>query len=164
MLVYEPDLGAARALDPERLRRLGAGPRALGALLPAQEVFLTLGEGNTPLRPAPALGRACGLPDLWIKDETANPTGSFKDRGLAMAVGVARARGVRRLALASAGNAGVSASLYARAAGLDLKIVMPRVTPGSYVERARACGARIELAGADLGEAGALLRDRLDGG
>jgi threonine synthase len=122
---------------------------------------LTLGEGNTSLRPAPALGRACGLADLWIKDETANPTGSFKDRGMAQAVGLARARGAHALSLATAGNAGVSAAFYAQASRLDLRVVMPEVTPRAYVDRARAWGARVEIAGADLAQAGVVLRERI---
>jgi threonine synthase len=160
-LAYEPDLSAARSLDPAALASLGPGPRSLGACLPPQKRFLTLGEGGTPLRRAQRLGRACDLRDLWFKDETVNPTGSFKDRGLALAVGMARAHGMRRLALATAGNAGVSAALYARAAGADLKVVAPRVTPAAYLERARGWGAQVEVNGEDLGEAGAALRGAL---
>lgn len=157
-LVYEPALEAARARDPRELARLGPGPRSLRALLPAQRRFLSLGEGGTPLRPAPALGRASGIPDLWIKDETVNPSGSFKDRGLALAVGRARELGIGRLALATAGNAGVSAALYARAAGLALRVVVPRPTPAVYVERMRGWGAQVDVAGDDLAQAGAALR------
>jgi threonine synthase len=161
-LLYEPDLGQARRLDPERLAVAGAGPRALAAVLPPSPRALTLGEGGTPLRRAGRLGEALGLTDLWIKDETANPSGSFKDRGLALAVGRARDLGARRLALATAGNAGVSAALYAAAARCPLRVVAPACTPEAYIERARALGARVEVAGDDLAEAGVALRRRLE--
>ena len=135
----------------------------LSALLPEQPCFLTLGEGNTPLRPAPSLGQAVAVSDLWLKDEIVNPSGSFKDRGMALAVGMARAWSAPSLALATAGNAGVSAALYCRAAGLDLYVIMPEIAPPVFVHRARAWGARVETGGADLAQAGALLRERIAG-
>ncbi|MCZ6778791.1 MAG: threonine synthase [Acidobacteria bacterium] len=162
-LVYEPDLDAARGLDPDDIARIGPGPRTLSSLLPEQSCFLTLGEGNTPLRAAPSLGQAVGITDLWLKDEIANPSGSFKDRGMALAIGMARARSAPSLALATAGNAGVSAALYSRAAGFDLYVVMPEITPPVFAHRARAWGARVEMGGADLAQAGALLRERIAG-
>jgi len=162
-LAYEADLEAASRLDPEDLTRVGPGPRTLTPLLPEQSCFLTLGEGNTPLRPAPSLGKALGVGDLWVKDEIANPSGSFKDRGMALAVGMARTHSASSLGLATAGNAGVSAALYSRAAGLDLYVVMPEMTPPVFVHRARASGARVETGGADLALAGAVLRERIAG-
>ena len=96
-------------------------------MLPIREErhTLRLGEGGTPLIPAPRLGAELGLTELWIKDEGQNPTGSFKDRGLAMAVSSAWQFGVPGIALPSAGNAGGSAAAYAARAGLPCVIAVP---------------------------------------
>src|SRR5262249_100465 len=73
----------------------------------------SLGEGFTPLLPAPRLGALVGLPNLAIKDEAGNPTGSFKARGLALAVSMAKALGAQHVCLPSAGNAGSALAAYA---------------------------------------------------
>jgi threonine synthase len=73
--------------------------------LPADQEILTLGEGWTPLLTAPHLAARCGLNRLWIKEESQNPSGSFKARGMAVAVGMAKYLGAARLAVPSAGNA-----------------------------------------------------------
>jgi threonine synthase len=116
---------------------------------------LTLGEGFTPLLAAPRLGEALGVPRLWIKDEGQNPTGSFKARGLVMAVARAYELGVRELAIPSAGNAGSAAAAYAAAAGLPVHIVVPRDTPLPIVEEIRALGADLELIDGLITDAGA---------
>jgi threonine synthase len=102
----------------------------------------------TPLFRAPRLeGATAGLPgaELWIKDETQNPTGSFKARGLAVAVSRAVELGAPAVALPSAGNAGSAAAAYAALAGVPAYIVMPADTPRPIVAEARELGARVEL-------------------
>ena len=106
---------------------------------------ITLGEGYTPLLPAPRLARALGVQKLWIKDEGQNPTGSFKARGLVMAIARALELGVREVAIPSAGNAGSATAAYAAAAGMKAHVVVPQDTPRPIVEEMRALGADVEL-------------------
>jgi threonine synthase len=104
-----------------------------------------LGEGWTPLLDAPRLAPRLGVRRVWVKDEGQNPTGSFKARGLCMAVSRARELGVTEIALPSAGNAGGAAAAYAAAAGLRAHVVIPRDTPFPILEEIRALGADLEL-------------------
>jgi threonine synthase len=104
-----------------------------------------LGEGWTPLLDAPRLAPRLGVRRVWVKDEGQNPTGSFKARGLCMAVSRARELGVTEIALPSAGNAGGAAAAYAAAAGLRAHVVVPRDTPFPILEEIRALGADLEL-------------------
>jgi len=115
---------------------------------------LTLGEGFTPLLDAPRLARALGVRRVWVKDEGQNPTGSFKARGLVMAVARAWELGARALAIPSAGNAGSALAAYAAAAGLEAHVVMPRDTPLPIVEETRALGADLELIDGLITDAG----------
>src|SRR6266853_5193457 len=97
--------------------------------LPFDEEPVTLGEGMTPLLPCPRLGRELGLPRLFIKDESQLPTGSFKSRGMTVAVSMARHFGLKRLAIPTAGNAGGALAAYAARAGMELFVFMPDDTP-----------------------------------
>jgi len=104
---------------------------------------ITLGEGNTPLLAAPRLGERYGC-DLWLKWEGANPTGSFKDRGMAVAVTRAAQRGVTRLVCASTGNTAASSAAYAARAGIEAVIVVPAgAIAASKLVQVRAVGGRI---------------------
>jgi threonine synthase len=116
-------------------------------VLPVREAKhrITLGEGFTPLIDAPRLADELGVQRLWIKDEGQNPTGSFKARGLAMAVARAQELGAHAIALPSAGNAGAAAAAYGAAAGLPVYVAVPRDTPASIVAETRALGAAVEL-------------------
>jgi threonine synthase len=116
-------------------------------VLPVREAAhrITLGEGFTPLIDAPRLADELGVERLWIKDEGQNPTGSFKARGLAMAVARARELGAQAIALPSAGNAGAAAAAYGAAAGLPVYVAVPRDTPASIVAETCALGADVEL-------------------
>src|SRR5574340_833591 len=89
-------------------------------VMPARrpEDVVSLGEGGTPLLRAERLGGRLGMPRLFVKEEAGNPTGSFKARGLAAAVTMAKALGAKALALPTAGNAGGAAAAYAAKAGL----------------------------------------------
>lgn len=106
---------------------------------------ITLGEGFTPLIRAERLARELQVQRLWIKDEGQNPTGSFKARGLVMAIARARELGVRVVAIPSAGNAGSATAAYAAAAGMIAHVVVPDDTPRPIVEEMRALGAHVEL-------------------
>ncbi|HEX9638142.1 MAG TPA: threonine synthase [Acidobacteriota bacterium] len=130
-------------------------------LLPAQGPAVSLGEGWTPLLPAPRLARLLGVSDLWIKDEAANPTGSFKARGMAVAVTRARELGARRLVTPSAGNAGGALAAYARRAGLEACIVLPADAGEVFKQEVRLSGARLIEVEGTIAEAGRYVRERL---
>jgi len=106
---------------------------------------VSLGEGYTPLLDSPRLARELGVDRLWLKDEGQNPTGSFKARGLALAIARAAELGVRSVAIPSAGNAGSATAAYAAAAGLEAHVVVPTDTPRPILEEIRALGADLEL-------------------
>jgi threonine synthase len=93
--------------------------------LPAGAAPVTLLEGNTPLIPAPRLSAALGC-TLYLKFEGLNPTGSFKDRGMTLAMTVAAAQGARAVMCASTGNTAASAAAYAARAGLRCFVLIPR--------------------------------------
>jgi len=116
-----------------------------------------LGEGMTPLLAAPRLGRRLGLRRLYVKDEGRNPTGSFKSRGLAAAVSVARELGVREVSVPTAGNAGGAAAAYAARAGMRAHVAMPRDAPATMVDEVRTFGAELELVDGLISDAGRLL-------
>jgi threonine synthase len=102
-----------------------------------------LAEGATPLIDIPAAGEAAGVPRLLAKDESRNPTGTFKDRAMALAATVARAEGAPGIVCASTGNAGASAAAYGARAGLPVVILVPVGTPPAKMAQAAVCGARV---------------------
>jgi threonine synthase len=116
-------------------------------MLPVErdENIISLGEGWTPLLRATRLGRRVGVPDLFIKDESQNPTQSFKARGMAAAVSMAKELGVKKLAVPSAGNAASALAAYAARAGLKSYIFMPRDTPRANVVECLQTGAHVTL-------------------
>ena len=107
--------------------------------------ILSLGEGWTPLTPAPRLGTGLKMTRLFIKDESLNATGSFKARGLALAVSMAKELGARKLAIPSAGNAAGALAAYAARAGLEAHIFMPRDTPLANRIECVITGAKVTL-------------------
>lgn len=114
-----------------------------------------LGEGGTPL--VPLAGWAPAGVRLWLKEEAGNPTGSFKARGLSLAVNRARELGAPGVELASAGNAALALAAYAAAAGLPARVALPEDTPATVAARCRAHGARVLAAPGTLVEAARLL-------
>jgi len=124
---------------------------------PARAV--SLGEGSTPLLPAPRLGARLDVPELFIKDESQNPTGSFKARGMSVAVSMARALGARAIAAPSAGNAGGALAAYGARAGLEVHIFMPSDVPAANLLEARACGAEVTLVDGTIADCGRRLRE-----
>ena len=121
------------------------------------DLRLTLGEGMTPLLDAPSLADRLGVERVWLKDEGQNPTGSFKARGLAMAVARARELGLEAVALPSAGNAGSAAAAYAAAAGMAAHVAVPMDTPRPILEEMRALGADVQLVDGHIGDAGRVI-------
>ena len=121
-----------------------------------------LGEGMTPLISAPRLARALGFDDLLIKDEGRNPTGSFKARGMAVAIARAVELGVRAFTAPSAGNAGLALAAYAARHGVRALVAFPVDIPGIFVRQCRAYGAEVITAGATIREAGAALRAHIE--
>ncbi|HKU74770.1 MAG TPA: threonine synthase [Pyrinomonadaceae bacterium] len=107
--------------------------------------IISLGEGWTPLLHAPRLGKRVGIHELYIKDESQNPTQSFKARGMAAAVSMAKELGAAKLAVPSAGNAGGALAAYASRAGLKSYIFMPRDTPRANIVECEQTGARVTL-------------------
>ncbi len=104
-----------------------------------EQDIVTLGEGITPLLPSRS------RPNVVLKDESKNPTRSFKSRGMAVAVTMAKKLGARSLAAPTAGNAGAALSAYGARAGLPVFVAMPRDTPESIVDECRGYGAHVEL-------------------
>ena len=117
--------------------RLSVGNRAC---------IISLREGETPLHRAGRLARALGFAgELWIKDETVNPSGSFKDRLISAAISRARELGAPGVVCASSGNAGASTAAYAARAGMPAVILVPARTPDAKLAQIRAHGARLEM-------------------
>jgi threonine synthase len=109
------------------------------------ENIVTLGEGWTPLLRASRLGEDVGIRELYIKDESQNPTQNFKARGMAAAVSMAKELGAKKLAVPSAGNAAGALAAYAARAGLEAFIFMPRDTPRANVVECEQTGAHVTL-------------------
>ena len=116
-------------------------------LLPVQSPFhcVTLGEGDGPLLPLPTIGKELGLSNLFVKDESGNPTGSFKARGLAVAISKARELGIRKVIIPTAGNAGGAMAAYAARAGMKALIYMPKDAPRAMIIESRLAGAEVVL-------------------
>ncbi len=113
-------------------------------LLPVSPGYMvTLGEGQTPLLKAERLGRSVGLRSLWVKDETRQPTGSFKDRPISVAVSQAREMGTDIVVTASTGNAAASMAAYAAKAGIRAVVLVPADTPVTKLLQIASPGARI---------------------
>lgn len=133
-------------------------------LLPVErdENVVSLGEGLSPLLAAPRLGRELGLANLLVKDESQLPTGSFKARGLCLAVSRAKELGLTRLAIPTAGNAGGALAAYAARAGLEAWVFMPADTPIVNRYEAALAGARTFLVDGLINDCGALVKAGTD--
>jgi threonine synthase len=154
------DLAAAgRALTREKL---AAREKSLWRYrevlpLPADVEPISLGEGGTPLLRAKKFASDV---DLWIKDESLNPTQSFKARGMSVAVSMAKHLGATKLAVPSAGNAGGALAAYAARAGLEAHIFMPRDTPRANIIECRELGAHVDLIDGLITDCGAEIARR----
>jgi threonine synthase len=121
----------------------------------ADEAIVSLGEGLTPLLTANRLGARHGMDRLLIKDESLNPTQSFKARGMAAAVSMAKQFGLRKLAAPSAGNAAGALAAYAARAGLEAHLFMPRDTPRANIVECEQTGAQVTLVDGLITDCGA---------
>ncbi len=136
---------AARALQPERVSERPAGLWRWAELLPVRDpgYRYTLGEGDAPLLPLKRIGERLGLSRLYVKDEGVNPTGTFKARGMAVALSRAIELGVKEAVAPTAGNAGGALASYAARARIPAHVYMPGDAPA-------ACQAEVLAAAADL--------------
>ena len=126
------------------------GPKAQGIWRWARQLpncqpqnRISLGEGETPLLAVKRLGAAFGLDDLWVKNDAMMPSGSFKDRAIALATSLACEYGREGLVLASSGNAGASGAAYAARAGKQLLVLVPKTAPGAKLRQIAAAGAKL---------------------
>src|SRR5687767_634348 len=138
---------ASRSLTRDSLKSRRADMWRYREVMPVENDanIVSLGEGWTPLLHARRLGAAVGMTELMIKDESLNPTQSFKARGMSAAVSMALELGARKLAAPSAGNAGGALAAYAAAAGIEAHIFMPRDTPRANVVECEQTGAHVTL-------------------
>ena len=130
-------------------------------LLPAYdpEKIVSLGEGMTPILPCARLGSKMGLSNLYVKDESQLPTGSFKSRGMALAITMANHFGIETVALPTAGNAGGAAAAYAARAGMQCYVFMPQDTPIINQYEAAAAGAHAFLVNGLINDCGKIVND-----
>jgi threonine synthase len=146
MLAVRYDLERVRtSVSRDALRTRPPGMYRFRELTPLDdgEAPVTVGEGGTPILPLPRLAAHFGLRHVWGKDEGQNPTGSFKARGLGLAITRARTLGARGFMIPSAGNAGGAAAVYAARAGLPCAVIVPRGTPPAAVAEAIVAGAHV---------------------
>ena len=120
---------------------------------------VSLGEGWTPLIHAHRLGAELGLPHLFIKDESLNPTNSFKARGLSAAVTRAAHLGAKTLSIPTAGNAGNAMAAYAASAGITAKVFMPRDVKTPFIRECELYGADVTLVDGLITDAGKMAAD-----
>ena len=161
-LVVRYDLDAVgRSVDRDVFRTRRPDLWRYEELLPLEDPRdrVTLGEGMTPLLETPRLGASCGHSRLWVKDEGQLPTGSFKSRGQAVAISMAKALGVRAVAIPTAGNAGGAMAAYAARAGLEAHVFMPRDTPAVNRMEAELAGAHVVLVDGLIHDCGRLVRE-----
>ncbi len=122
--------------------------------------IVSLNEPMTPLLPAQRLAAFFGIGALWVKDESRLPTGSFKARGLAMAVSKAKELGLTKLAIPSAGNAATALSSYAAQAGMEAYIFMPQDAPPFNRNTCQLAGADVTLIDGLITDAGKVVAER----
>lgn len=153
---------AGRELDRESIERGVSTLWRYAPLLPVRDPahIVTLGEGMTPLLRTPRLGERLGSERVSVKVESSNPTGTFKDRGMSLAVSMASAFGVTDLAAASAGNAASALAAYAARAGIEAHLFMPQDVPRANALECEAMGARITLVDGLISDCGRIVAER----
>lgn len=147
-LLVEYNLDAARKqTDRDEITRRLKGMWRWHEILPVTDPLnqVTLGEGDTALLPLNHLGQTLGLSNLYIKEESSNPTGSFKAHGLSSAISKAKELGIEKVIIPTAGNAGGAMAAYAARAGMKSMIYMPKDTPKANIEESRIVGAEVVL-------------------
>ena len=159
------DLDAVgRVLTPEVLKQRPETLWRYRELLPYREEadVVSLGEKCSPLLACPRLASTMQMDQLWIKDESQLPTGSFKSRGLAMAITMAKSFGISRVALPTAGNAGGAAAAYAARAGMECFVFMPEDTPVINQYECALFGAKTFLVNGLINDCGRIVREGKD--
>ena len=161
LLVRYDTEGARRTLTRASLTEREPGMWKWRELLPLPDGAepVSLGEPETPIIPLERTAAKAGAAALLVKDEGRLPTGSFKARGLAMAVSMAKHFGIRSVALPTNGNAGAALAAYAARAGMEAVVVCPAETPEINVRETAAYGARVWVADGQIDECGRLIRD-----
>lgn len=161
-LLARYDLAALRSWRRESLRDREPTLWRYRELLPVfdGDAPVTLGEGFTPLLHAARLGGELGLSHLYVKDESVNPTNSFKARGQSVAITRARALGATTVSVPTAGNAGCAMAAYAASAGLDAQVFMPRDVKRAFVDESVLFGATVELVDGLITDAGRIAAER----
>ncbi len=157
------DLDAvAKAMCREKLAGRTPTMWRYAEVLPVEDAQfqVSLGEGFTPLLHAASLGRKVGVPQLYIKDEGLNPTGSFKARGMSAAISRAVELGASAIAIPSAGNAGGAAAAYAARAGLPAHIFMPKDAPQANYIECKVLGVHVELVDGLISDCGKIVASR----
>ncbi len=147
-LLVNYDLAAVRQqVDRDEIRSRLKGMWRWHELLPvcAAHNIVTLNEGDTAVLPLPRVGASLGLTNLFVKEESSNPTGSFKARGLSAAISKAKELGVRKVIIPTAGNAGGAMAAYAARADMQALIYMPKDTPTANIQESRIAGAEVIL-------------------
>jgi len=154
---------ASQILKPDMLKTRQQSMWKYREILPVQDEanIISLGEGDTPLLPSCTLGVTLGVSKLFFKDETVNPTGSFKARGLSVAVSRAKELGIRKLIIPTAGNAGSAVAAYAARAGLECLIIMPKDVPEPFLVDCVYHGAQIELVEGTIKDCGRRAAERV---
>ncbi|MGC2236243.1 MAG: threonine synthase [Pyrinomonadaceae bacterium] len=161
MVAYDLEK-AAKTLTKESLKSCVPTLWRYAEVLPVEksENQISLGEGFTPLHKAENLGARYGLKNLYIKDESLNPTQSFKARGMTAAVSMAKELGVKKVAAPSAGNAAGALSAYAALAGMECFIFVPVDTPKACVIECRVLGANVTLVDGLITDCGRIVGER----
>ena len=161
-LLARYDLGKARSWSRDSVKGREPNMWRYRELMPVfdGEIPVTLGEGFTPLFHARALGATLGLAHLYIKDESLNPTNSFKARGQSAAITRAKYLGATTIALPTAGNAGNAAAAYSAAAGLACEVFIPKDAKRPFVDECRLYGAHVTLVDGLITDAGRLAAEK----
>lgn len=147
-LLSNYDLNAIRAkVDRDEITNRPRGMWRWHEMLPIQNIenIVSLGEGDTPLLSVPRIGKQLELTNLYIKEESSNPTGSFKARGLSSAISKAKELDIKKVIIPTAGNAGGAMAAYAARAGMRSMIYMPNDTPNANIIESRIVGAEVIL-------------------
>ena len=157
-LIVRYDVDAAkRTLTRESIEAREPGMWKWRELLPNEADPVSLGEPETPIVALPNTAARAGASNLLVKDEGRLPTGSFKARGLAMAVTMAKQFGIERIAMPTNGNAGAALAAYGARAGIETIVICPSETPLTNVTETAAYGARVYIADGQIDECGALV-------
>lgn len=125
-----------------------------------EDYIVSLGEGWTPLVHAKHLGELLGYSKLYLKDESLNPTGSFKARGMSVAISQAKEKGVKKIAIPTAGNAGCATAAYAAKARMEAHIFMPSDTPIAFQVACEQYGAVVEKTDGLISDCGKIITER----